>query len=696
MSTATSVSIARHRAEQPVTAPAGRKGFRADVQGLRALAVVLVIAYHSYVPGIRAGYVGVDVFFVISGFLITTQLLGEAARTGRISFTGFYARRIRRLLPAALLVVAATVALSRLYLPPPQVKEVVTHALFTTFYGINYRLAAEGVDYQNATAAPSPLQHYWSLAVEEQFYLLWPLLVVLALWAARRTRRPVLPAVVAAVVAASLAASIVLTATDPTLSYFALHTRAWELGAGALVALGATRLASLDRRVAAVAAWTGFAAIIVSAVAYSDSTAFPGSAALLPVGGTALVIASGCGGQTPSITRTVGGRAVQGIGTLSYGWYLWHWPVLLLYPLVLDRGGHRWQINLAACAGALALAWLTHRYVEQPTQASRWGRPTWLAAGAAMSAATAALAALALVALPPGVGTGPAVTLAAPADAQQVQQAVAASLGTRAAPSNLTPDVWGAPDDEPVTRTDPQGCMADYSTVDQGPCVYGDPDGARTVVLFGDSHMEQWQPAFAAAGRAGGWKVVSWTKSSCPLPDRAVHRSGIGNRVYVECASWRAATLRRVLALRPDLVLLSQSDEVAQTDATPQQYADGTVATVDRLRGAGLDVAYVLDNPHPETDVPSCLSQHLDDVSACTVDRDASEVPERRDALRRALGEAGVTTVDPRAWLCAPAGCPAVVGDVLVYRDDNHVSATYSRWLAPAVGQVLEALGSTS
>ena len=693
MSTASAVSISRHRSQQPAGAPARRKGFRADVQALRALAVVLVVLYHAHVPGARAGYVGVDVFFVISGFLITTQLVGEATRTGRVAFARFYARRVRRLLPAALTVVVATLAVSWLHQPPPTVQQVAVHALFTTFYGINYRLAAEGVDYQDASAPPSPLQHYWSLGVEEQFYLLWPVLVVAALWAARRWGRATLPLVLIAVVTVSLALSVTMTASNPTSSYFALHTRAWELGAGALVALGARRLTTVPPRAAAPVAWAGFAAIAASAVLYSDATAFPGSAALLPVGGAVLVIAAGCGGPARSITRAFGGRAVQGVGTLSYGWYLWHWPVLLLYPLVLQRGGARWEVNLAACLGALLLAHLTHRFVERPTQASRWGTPAWLAAGAAMSGATAGLAALVWAALPAGVGPGAPVTLARPADAARVQADLEAAVRTEVVPSNLTPGVWRAPGDAPVTRTGPERCMADYAVVTQGPCVYGDPAGRRTVALFGDSHMEQWQPALDAAGRDGGWKVVSWTKSSCPLPDRPVRQQNLPSHEYVECARWREATLRRITALRPDLVLVSQSDEISQEASTPAQYAAGSVATVDRLRGAGLRVTYVLDNPQPDRDVPTCLATRLDDATACAGRADGSRAPERRADLRRALRAAGVTTVDPARWTCWSGTCPAVVGNVLVYRDGSHVTATYSRWLAPVVMEVLTSSG---
>lgn len=689
MSTATTASIRQHRAEQPASAPARRKGFRTDIQALRALAVLLVVLYHAHVPGVRAGYVGVDVFFVISGFLITTQLLGEASRTGRIAFARFYARRIRRLLPVALLVVAATLVVSRLFQPPPTVGQVSVHALFTTFYGTNYRLAAEGVDYQNASAPPSPLQHYWSLAVEEQFYLLWPLLVVAALWAARRWGRAALPLVLTVVVAVSLVLSVTMTASNPTSSYFALHTRAWELGAGALVALGAHRLASVPARVAGPVAWAGFAAIAASAVLYSDRTAFPGSAALLPVGGAVLVIAAGCGSGVPSVSKAFGGRAVQSVGTLSYGWYLWHWPVLLLYPLVLQRGGAKWEVNLGACLGALLLAYLTHRFVERPTQASTWGTPAWLAAGAAMSGATVGLAVLVLAALPPGVGAGTPVTLARPTGSAQVQADLRAAVRTKVVPSNLTPDVWEAPGDAPVTRTSPEGCMADYTVVAQGPCVYGDPAGRHTVVLFGDSHMEQWQPAFDAAGKDSGWKVVSWTKSSCPLPDRPVQRN-LQSHEYVECARWRETTLARIAALHPDLVVVSQSDEISREASTPAEYAAESVATVDRLRQAGLEVTYVLDNPHPSRNISTCLSTHLDDVTACAGRAGGSRAPERRTDLRRALSAADVNTVDPAAWTCWSGTCPAVVGNVLVYRDDNHLTATYSRWLAPMAREALK------
>ena len=691
MSIASAVSIGRHRAEQPSTAGATRKGFRADIQGLRALAVLLVILYHSRVPGVSAGYVGVDVFFVISGFLITTQLAGEAARTGHVRLLTFWAKRIRRLLPVALVVVAATVAVARFRLPPLQVPDVVTHAVWSTFYGINYRLAAEDVDYQRAGADPSPLQHYWSLSVEEQFYVLWPLLVLAALWLGRRRVRHALPLLVALVVSISLVLSALVTVSDPSLAYFALHTRAWELGAGALVALGAGRLARIDRRAAPVMAWGGLGAITVSAVAYSDATAFPGLVALLPVGGAALVIAAGCGGQTGSVTRVFDRPAVQVVATLSYGWYLWHWPVLVLAPGQLDAWG--WVGGLALCAGALVLAAITHRFVERPTQASMLPTRAWLGIGAALSAATVGIAALTQASLPSLVGSGPAVTTVsttAPADAaylRQVEATIARSSAAKAVPRNLKPSLRTASEDTTESSHSPEQCLSTYLRTDQGACVYGDPRAVRTVVLFGDSHMEQWQPAFDLAGKRDRWKVVVWTKSACPLADLPVPLAGEGRR-YTECDTWRDQTVQRIIALAPDLVVTSQSDGDAMNHPD-EEYARSSVATVRRLRTAGLDVDYLLDDEHGSQDVPLCLSGSMDDATRCGRP-ERSYLSPRRAYVVAALTAAGISTTDPAPWQCAEDTCPPVVGNLLVYRDRTHLSATYVRWLTPMVQSLLK------
>jgi peptidoglycan/LPS O-acetylase OafA/YrhL len=292
--------------------------FRPDIQGLRAIAVLLVVFYHADVPYVRAGYVGVDVFFVISGFLITGGLLREVATTGRISFVAFYAGRTRRLLLPAAVMVLVTLAATRAWVSVFQIKGVTVDAVWSTFYAINYRLAKQGIDYQQSSAPPSPLQHMWSLAVEEQFYVVWPLLITACLLLAHRRRLLwTLAPALGLVMVASFFFSVTATVENPPLAYFSLHTRAWELAVGASVSLAATKLTRLPGPVAATASWTGVLGIVGSALYYSDDTAFPGSAAALPVLATALVIAAGCRPSRGSAEKVLDLRIMQGLGTVS-------------------------------------------------------------------------------------------------------------------------------------------------------------------------------------------------------------------------------------------------------------------------------------------------------------------------------------------------------------------------------------------
>jgi len=690
----TGASTAETVASSSTRSRPARREKRRDIQGLRALAVLLVVLYHSHVPGITGGYVGVDVFFVISGFLISTQLLRETALRGRVDLVGFYARRIRRLLPAALVVLVATLALARLLLSPLEVKGLVIDALYSAFYVLNYRLAADGVDYQEAGASASALQHYWSLAVEEQFYIVWPLLIAFCVFIGRRHWRQVVLGGLLVGTAVSLYASVTLTPTNAPLAYFAIHTRAWELGVGALVAIAAHRLVRLPQGLAAVLAWTGLGAIVVSALVYDDATAFPGVAAALPVAGAALVIAAGCGGTARSVDAVLGRRPVQGIGAVSYAWYLWHWPLLMILPLAWGDEAFSWGRNLEMCVLALWLATVTYFVVERPTQLSRLRKPVWLGLGAVMSAAAVVVALLVVATLPALAGQGAASdvvtsqTAADPQYVQQVQQEIATAAAIQAAPSNLTPALAAAGTDYPETSASPENCMASFVEVEQGACVYGDPNGSRTVVLFGDSHMEQWVPAFDLAAERAHWKVVSWTKWACPLMDQPVRNPQL-NREYTECATWRDQTVQRIVDLRPDLVITGQSDRLPGQSVTDDVYAGTTMDTLAQLTTAGLAVHHMLDIAYPAGDVPVCVSASLTDVSQCSRPNEQDWISARGGVLAASLAAQGVPYTDPRGWQCSPTDCPVVVGNILVYRDDSHLTATYSRWLAPVVQPLL-------
>ncbi len=683
--TSTSALPQRNRGDGDAAEPGALRKFRPDIQGLRAIAVLLVVLYHADVPFVRAGYVGVDVFFVISGFLITGALVREAQRTGRISLLTFYVGRTRRLLLPAAAMVVVTLALTRAWVSVFQIKGVTTDAIWSMFSAINYRLAEQGIDYQQSTAPPSPLQHMWSLAVEEQFYAVWPLLVIGAFLLARG-RRPiaVLSAVLAVVAVTSLYYSVTDTVDHPPLAYFSIHTRAWELAAGAAVYLAATQLRRLPGPVAAIASWLGVAGILASAVLYSDDTAFPGSAAVLPVASAALVIAAGCRPSRGSAETLLARRPFQALGAVSYSWYLWHWPLVVLVPLFAGYG-FSWPLKLEVMALALWVAVLSYFILEAPAKRSRLRRPAWLGIGAASTVVVVGLATAVVASLPALVGSGrPVETVALEhADTSVITTALASGLTIQRAPSNLTPSIATVSDDQPASSTN--GCHANFPVVDQGSCVFGDPKGTHTLVLIGDSHAQQWLPAFDQVGADKGWRVVTWTKAACPIAEATVF-SPVLSRTFTECDTWRSKTLAKVKAARPDLVVMSGSDSVPGTQLTNTEWADSTVATIQRVRADGTPVVYLMDTPVPKTNVPDCVARNLGDIGACVSKRvDSYRFPGRHEQLKATLTEAKVATVEPLDLFCAEELCPVVVGNLLVYRDDSHISTEYASWLAPMV-----------
>jgi peptidoglycan/LPS O-acetylase OafA/YrhL len=666
--------------------------FRPDVQGLRAIAVLLVVLYHAHVPGVTGGFVGVDVFFVISGFLITGQLDRELQRRGRISFLGFYGRRARRLLPPAAFVVVVTVLAARLWEPASQVRSLIRDVFFTAVYGVNVHFAGQGVLYSHASETPSALQHFWSLAVEEQFYLGWPLLLVVFGLLARRRRRVFTVGVLAAIVLASLAASVLVTRSNPAMAYFSLQTRAWELGLGALVALASTRLLALPTRTAAVLSWLGLIGIIASGLWYDDSTPYPGSAAALPVVSTAVLIAAGCVGVPVGAERLLARRVPQLVGKHSYSWYLWHWPMLILLPMAADEVAFSWHLNLEVLALAFWAAVLTY-FLENAAHRSTVHIGAWVPGGLALSALTVVVALALGATLLPSVGTGAAAAapvLSRPDDAH-IASVLQSSLATTHAPRNLTPRVDLATQDLPRSTKD--GCHRDLLSTVASPCVYGSSaPGAPVAVLLGDSHAQQWLGALLPAVQAKGWKLLEWTKAACPISGLDLWNSDL-KRTYPECTSWQAKVLPQITALHPDLVIASQSDAVPWTAITNDVWAAKTIQT---LKATGAkNVVYLADTPQTAVNPVDCLERHLSDVATCSYPRAEAfqgfdGFGTRRGVLAHDLRAAGFTWVDTLPWFCAETRCPAVVGNLTVRRDQGHVTNTYARWLAPALTPLFE------
>ena len=689
--------------------PRPRK-FRPDIEGLRAVSVVLVVLYHAHL-GVRGGYVGVDVFFVISGFLITGQLLSSVGKDGIRALPIFYSRRIKRLLPASVVVVVATVVATRIWASALQAPGVARDGLFTAFYGLNYRLAVEGTQYLHAGDSVSPLQHFWSLAVEEQFYVGWPLLIIAIVATARRGRAAVLATLLVGLIALSYYWSITITSRNAPWAYFSLQTRAWELALGALVAVGAGVCARIPRVLAELGAAVGLVAVIGSAFALSDATRYPGSLAAVPVVGATLVVACGVGARR-RVERFLGESLMQCLGRISYSWYLWHWPMLILAPSVV---GHAlsWQDRVVVVWLSMFAAIASYFFVEDPGRRLQLRPVRWIGAGAAMSAAVVSVA-LVVIANPPAiVGKGSAVTLAsgsisttgsaagsAPVAAtnaaflKEVQDAVQAGLSTTAAPSNLTPNPAHAGGDTPDASRN--GCHLDFLPTEQGDCVFGDPNGTHTAVLFGDSHMEQWEPAFSKAGSELHWKIVNWTKSACPAADLTVVAPTL-SRPYTECDTWRKQTIDRIAALKPDVVIVGESENAKGVqDITPAGWSDATVRTLDELKSkTSARITFMGDNPVPRQLVPQCVADHLSDVRPCQTDTAHQYTyPDRHRAVEPAVTKAGFAYVDPKTWVCAPDGCPPIIGNILVNRDATHISREYVEYLTPLIAPLLTTGGS--
>jgi peptidoglycan/LPS O-acetylase OafA/YrhL len=703
--------------------------FRPDIEGLRAVAVVAVVLFHADVPGVDGGFIGVDVFFVISGFLITGLLWREVSSAGTVRLRNFYGARARRLLPASAAVGVITLIGSALLLPPLQARTVIFDGIASALYVSNYWFIQQGVDYFGGMAPPSPFQHYWSLGVEEQFYLIWPALIIGTAWLVRRARRrtktgtdssppssqgPYL-VVLALVTALSFALSLAVTYAAPPVAFFSLPTRAWQLAAGGLVALTAGQWRRLPARSAALTGWAGLAAILVASNQFSPSTLYPGTAALLPTLGAMLVIGAGCATPSQGCGRVLGSSPMRAIGRISYSWYLWHWPVLLLAPALL---GHSLGLvaRLTAAALSAALAALTLRFIENPLRFAdpvrRSARASLALGGVATPVAVCVGVAL-LVLVPTPVGRGAPVTpvsiTAAPPPAgssvaaydaavqqafAQVHAAVAASAALKAVPSNLNPPLADAAAEHRVLFRD--GCMRNFFQDGQPECAAGDTASTTTVALVGDSTAAMWNPALQQIATQRQWRLEMLSKAGCPLLDLHIFSPTL-HREYTECTRWRGQIIARLGAEHPRLIVLNVMRRYGARYGLPAGFTSYDSAwnnsffrLVRELRGTGAQVLVLGPIPDPQSYVPICLSGHLDDAGACSPPRSTAVNEPGITAESAATAAGGGQYADLTELFCTADRCPVVVGNTLVYLDQSHLTFEYARLLAPAIAALAD------
>lgn len=705
---------------------------RRDIEGLRAVAVGVVVLYHAHFLGLRGGFVGVDVFFVISGFLITSLLLREHTASGRISLSHFYGRRVRRLLPASCLVVVGTVVAGNFWLEPLRLRDLGTDAIASGGFVANIVFAQRGTDYLQSALPPSALQHYWSLAVEEQFYVVWPALLALLLWRGigARSRATI---GIAAISAASLVVCIWQTSTSQPWAFFGLHARAWELGAGALLALAWPRLTATSPIIRGVSAWVGLGVVIATCFLVDEAMAFPGLIAVAPVVGTLLVLAAGDEARKGPVV-ILRNPVMQWIGARSYSIYLWHWPALIIGEAALDG-----PLSAVERVGLVALslvgADLSYRFVENPVRhsqvlARRNVLTLAVGAGLVLVSITAGLAlrgksvdlATDVVAttptfvttstiqettsttidtiaspvvpgstLPPGTPTttdaaipdGPPPSVASPTEPLQ---AVIDAVSTQQVPKNLEPSLVGATGDKPIIYDD--GCHLDAGSTEPGECVFGDVTSSFTVALFGDSHAAQWFDALDSIAKQRGWRLLALTKLGCTPIEQITYNSTVG-ATYPQCKPWRANVKKRLAAEHVAVVFISYSNRLQQVGVRQpfpdQVWLDGFSELIPELRAIGTEPVLITDTPYPGRDVPICLSENVSSVGNCAFSRERGVRQSRLDTNIAAAVDNAAQVLDVTNWLCTDKACPVIVGNLLVYRDTNHITTKYAEWLAPLI-----------
>jgi len=612
-----------------------------QIQGLRALAALLVTLFHA--KWVSGGFIGVDIFYVISGFLITGLLLREIERTGTINFKEFFARRFKRLLPTSFFVLLVTAVASWLLIPATMRSSLGRDIIAASLYVSNYLFAWWQADYQNLDATPSPVIHYWSLAVEEQFYLIWPLLILFFFVVATKIGKKIaLTFLVATVTALSFIFSIYQTETSPIWAFYSLPTRAWELGFGALLVL----LPPIKTK--KLVGLLGFIFIIISAFVFDETTAFPGINAVLPVMGTVMLIST-INSWPPFLNDVANSRLFQWLGEISYPLYLWHWPLLVLPSTYFARPLAIYE-RILAIVTTILLADLTHRFIEEPFRKNRSDSILVFKRSGVLTLVSVLIGAVIIFSSSDKIdisGINGAVSLA--------------EIKAR-----------------PLVYDD--GCHANYGQTSSATCEYADKGSQKTMVLYGDSHAAQWFPALVEIASRSGYKLISLTKSACPSVDTV--RLDQGGFKMSRCKQWRINTIKRIQEIKPDVLIMSSFQYFAQPPRFTDRekwWNDGQRKLLTEVKNLSPHLIYITDTPHPLRDIPACLANYS--ISKCNTTQRSED-----------LSISGFNVIDPNSWLCSRV-CPAVRDGVVTYRDASHISVDIAIALIPRLTQALRDQG---
>jgi peptidoglycan/LPS O-acetylase OafA/YrhL len=666
--------------------------FRPDIEGLRAIAVLLVLLDHAGLAQVSGGYVGVDIFFVLSGFLITGLLMKEARETGGISIQRFYARRARRLLPAATLVLIVTVVLSYQVFGQLRANRVAEDARWAALFSSNFRSIQQGTDYLGAQQEPSPLQHFWSLAVEEQFYFVWPLLILLLASVAKGiSMRLKLGVALSLMIAASVAYSVRLTAVDHTTAYFSPLPRASELAAGALLAVLAPWLLKVPRMAGVIASWAGIAVILWAAVTFDAHTVFPGAAMLIPVAGALLAVAGGTiapGGGAEVLLRQ---SPLQWTGQMSYGIYLWHWPVILLAAGYAGRELSV-QENLLLYVPAIVIASVTFSLIEDPIRSAKSlkMRPSFVSVGLGVMLVMASF------------GTASAMMETHPLAAEQTNARIVIEVPStdgvlRAVSAGAEVTDWPEQPERVENEAYSDKCDVTRRDTTSNLCEFGNLDSDRTVVMFGDSHAAMWIPALDRIGQQNDWKIIQLTKPGCVAPDLQIWSSSLG-REYAECDQWRDWAVDQIAKIQPDVLLITSAGKGIYLadggnptqDGLDDAWHAGLASTLDAVTPHAGRVLVIGDMAYPSKPGIDCLTENEGNASACNTPVDKAVLASHNQIEQQTTEAHGAEYIDIIPWFCTQDICPAVIGGLTVHRDALHINENYAVFLSSALAEATE------
>ncbi len=663
---------------------AAKSKFRPEIQGLRSLAVLMVVSYHIWFGRVSGG---VDVFLLISAFLMTLQFTGRFEQQRPMALIRHWLHLFRRLLPAVVVVLTATLLAAYFLMPRSRWVDILNQGWASLFYYQNWVLQKAAVNYYATDhSLASPLQHFWSLSIQGQVFILWPIIFAGAAWLAHRYKlryRALLTYIFGAIFLVSLTYSIIFTATNQALAYFDTFARLWEFALGTLVALVLPGL-YVAKSARVVLGWLGIAAMLSCGILLQVQTAFPGFVALWPTLAAACVIVAGQSGSRLGVDRILSSKFLVRLGDNSYALYLWHWPILVIALAWSGKDHAGWLSGTVIVALSLVLAFLTTKYVEKPLREWKWPEVR------RRRAAIAVVACLAAACVPLGGFTG----------YQQWEKAAAAERAYRDNPgarvfdanyvdqadksAPLAPSVELAAGDWPVFDG---GCKSDDAAL-TNICSNDKPFASKQILVLGSSHAHVWSTPLLELADKRGWDVQVITKGYCPVTLTK------DKKITQECVDFNKETLEKAIAMKPDLVLTTST----RTDADPgtSEFVDASwVSEMKRLNDAGIPVVAIRDTPRMKEPVPDCLASHKDNFSACDANRHAIFADTNpADAI---AGQIPATAfLDFTSFFCNDKTCPAVIGNVMVYKDDNHVTRTYMSTLAPYFEQMfLSATGWT-